>query len=147
MRTRPLRTSRAVPPATLLLAIAAACGADAPYDWKNREIPWTYGPTNATATAEHLAGTGKKGPAAVAKGWKVRLEEGKQLSLQPYELAGTHDLFGKVTLSLALFDQRGQQLAVVSSPPVTATNASFKFEITEDVGKQLNDVVIWYVGS
>lgn len=129
--------------AALLLAALAACGGET-VDPGNREIPWTYGPTTGGATAEHARGTGSGGGAAIARGWQCRLQDGKQLTVQPYQLAPSHPLFGKVLLVIGLFDKTGKQLSTVLSPTVTAQNATFTFELTDAVANELWDLVIWY---
>lgn len=127
-----------------LLFATAGCGRDMAADPKNREVPWTYGPTTGGATAEHVQGTGKRGGAAIAKGWQFRLQDGKRLTVRPYQLAESHPLFGKVAMSVGLFDKTGKELATVLSAAITAQNASFTFELTDAVASQLCDVVIWY---
>lgn len=138
--------TRSVRPAALALALAAvaACGGSTK-DPNNREIPWKYGPTTAEATPVHMSGTGTKGGAPVAKGWKCRLRDGKHLTVQPYELAATHPLFGKVAMRIALFDKNDQPIETLRSPAITAQDASPSFELTDDVARRLWDVVIWYV--
>jgi hypothetical protein len=130
---------------SFLLALAAACGSRAAADLNNREIPWKYGPTTGGATSEHVQGAGLKGGPAIAKGWQCRLQDGKRLVVKPYQLASTHPLFGKVTLTLRLFDKAEKPLESVRSTVVTAQNATFTFELTEAVANKLWDVVIWYV--
>lgn len=129
------------------LAVFAACGKSTPADPKNREIPWTYGPTTGASSAEHMTGTGKKGGAALSKGWQCRLQDGKRLLVQPYQLAGSHPLFGKVALNVGLFDKTGKQLGEQTSPKLAAGNATFTLEIDEAVAAQLYDVVFWYVAN
>lgn len=129
---------------TFLLLAAAACGSRIATDPKNREVAWTYGPTTGGATSEHVQGTGKKGGAPVAKGWQCRLQDGKRLTVTPYQLAESHALFGKVALSIGLFDKTGKQIAMVQSAAVTAQTATFTFELTDAVATQLYDAVIWY---
>jgi hypothetical protein len=138
---RPMRTAAVA----ALLAAVAACGSRASADPKNREIPWRYGPTTGGATAEHVQGTGTKGGAPMAKGWQCRLHDGKRLTVQPYQPASAHPLFGKVSLSLSLFDKAEQQIGALRSDPVTAQPATFTFELPEDVAAKLWDLVIWYV--
>lgn len=128
-----------------MLAGFAACSKSAPADPKNREIPWSYGPTTEASSAEHLTGTGKKGGAAIAKGWKCWLQDGKRLLVQPYQLAESHPLFGKVALNVGLFDKTGRQLGEQTSPKLVAGNATFTLELDEATATQLYDVVFWYV--
>ena len=128
-----------------LLLFAAACGSRVAADPNQREIAWTYGPTNGGATAEHVQGTGRKGGPAIAKGWQCRLLDGKRLSIQPYQLAASHPLFGKVMMSIDLFDKTGKKIGSVRSAMLTAGNASSTFEIAPDVAARLWDVVIYYV--
>lgn len=144
MWTRADRRPLATIPAALLLAAIAACGGSPAADPGNREISWSYGPTKGGATAEHVAGTGSEGGTAIAKGWQCRLQDGKLLTVRPYELAPSHALFGKVTLSVGLFDKTGKQLGTLRSPVLTAENATFTLEVPEDVAAQLWDVVFWY---
>lgn len=129
----------------LVVATTASCGSRIAADPKNREIPWTYGPTTGGATSAHVQGTGKKGGAPMAKGWKCRLYDGKRLTVEPYHLAQAHPLFGKFVMSFGLFDKAGKQLTTMRSEAVTPQNATFTFEITEAVATQLWDLVIWYV--
>lgn len=129
---------------TLLLVATGACGKKMAVDPNNREIPWTYGPTNGGASAEHVRGTGKEGGAAIAKGWQCRLLDGKRFTVRAYQLAADHPLFGKVVLGIGLFDKNGKELTTVVTTPVTAQNASFTFELADTVGSQLLDAVIWY---
>jgi hypothetical protein len=133
-------------PATVVLlsAAVAACGSRVASDPRNREISWTYGPTTGGATAEHVQGTGTKGGSPIAKGWQCRLQDGKRLTVHPYELAPSHPLFGKVVMVFGLFDKTGKPLETVCSDAVTAQNATFTFELTEDVATRLWDLVIWY---
>jgi hypothetical protein len=130
--------------AALLVAATAACGGGTAADPNDREISWAYGPTAGGATAEHVAGTGKDGGAAIAKGWQCRLRDGKRLVVRPYQLAPTHPLFGKVVMSFGLFDKAGQQIGTVLSPTVTAEKASFEFELADAEAGRLWDLVIWY---
>lgn len=132
--------------AAFLPAILAACGGTPP-DPDNREIPWAYGPINSVSTVEHARGTGNQGGTALAKGWQCRLEHGTHLTVQPYQLAASHPLFGKVTLSVGLFDKDGGQLATLRSPVLTATNATFAFDLDADVAKRLWDLIFWYRGE
>ena len=127
-----------------LLAAWAACGSKTAGDPKNREIPWVYGPTTATATAEHLRGTGNEGGAPIAKGWHFRLQDGKRLAVTPYQLAESHALFGKVAMGVSLFDKNSKEIAAFLSPVITAQNATFTFDLTDAVATQLWDLVIWY---
>ena len=126
------------------LVAMAACDGKPAADPNNREIPWTYGPTSSTATAEHMRGTGKEGGAAIAKGWNCRLLDKKRLTVTPYQLAASHPLFGKVTMSVALFDRTGKELASFLSPPITKENATFTFDVPETLVPQLGDLVLWY---
>jgi hypothetical protein len=130
--------------AAFLLIAAVACSGGTVTDPHNRDVPWAYGPTTGTSTAEHARGTGSEGGAAIAKGWQCRLADGKHLTVRPYQLASTHPLFGKVTLSVGLFDQAGKQLAMLNSPVITAANATFSFDIDEATADQLWDLIFWY---
>jgi hypothetical protein len=132
--------------AMLLPLLAGACG-KAAADPNDREVPWTYGPTTGGASAEHVHGTGGKGRAPVAKGWHCRLRDGKRLTVQPYELASSHPLFGKVVLAIGLFDRTGKELDTRVTDVVTADRATFAFELDADVAARLWDVVIWYRSS
>lgn len=127
------------------LAVLAACSKTAPADPNNREIPWSFGPTTGASSAEHLTGTGKKGGAALSKGWQCRLQDGKRLQVVPYQLAESHPLFGKVALNVGFFDKAEKQIGEQNSPVLTAGNASFTLELDEKVAAQLVDVVFWYV--
>lgn len=128
---------------TLLLASFTACDSAGSVNPANRDVPWTYGPVN-TATAEHVQGTGKAGGTAIAQGWQCRLQDGKRLLVQPFRLAPSHALFGKVVMSLSLFDKTGKEIATMASAPITAANATFTFELTDAVATQLWDLVLWY---
>lgn len=141
-RARP-GSFRFVPPALLLFA--AACGSKAAADPNQREIAWSYAPTTGGATAEHVQGTGRKGGPAIAKGWQCRLQDGKRLTIQPYQLAASHPLFGKVMMSISLFDKKGKEIGSVRSATLTAGHASSTFEIAPEVAAQLWDVAIYYV--
>ena len=126
------------------MLLMQCCGTEQKYDWKNRDIAWTYGPQNGGATSEHLAGSGKKGPGAIAVGWKCRLSEGKTLTVKPYQLSASHALFGKVIMIIGLFDKTGKQLETVRSEVITAEQATSSLELTEELAKSLYDVVIWF---
>ena len=128
----------------LLLAAASACGSKTPYDWKNREIAWVYGPTSGGATSEHLKGTGSRGPGPIAVGWKCRLSDGNKLTVKPYQLSKSHALFGKAKMIIGLFNKGGEKIDTVRTDTITAKNATFSLEIKEDVAKPLWDVVIWF---
>lgn len=138
---RPIRHA----PLAFLMATLAACGGKTAAD-QGREIAWTYGPTTGGATSEHVQGTGKGGGAPIAGGWQCRLHDGKRLTVKPYRLAPTHALFGKVSMTLGLFDKTGKQLETVRSEVVTAQNATFTFDLTDAVATELWDLVIWYGG-
>lgn len=140
MRTR-LHRSLAT---AILLATVTACGGSVDVDPNNRELAWSYGPVTGTSTPEHARGTGNEGGEAVAKGWKVRLQDGKRLVVTPYQLAASHPLFGKVTLAVGLFAQNGDQLAMRNSEVLTATTNELVFEVDEAQVKRLWDVVFWY---
>lgn len=127
-----------------VVAAVAACGGKTAADPNNREIPWTYGPRTSTSTAEHLQGTGHEGGAAIAKGWQCRLQGGKQLAIRPYQLASEHAMFGKVALSVSLFDTTGKEIGSFVSPALTPQNASCTFDLAPEVAKQLWDLVLWY---
>jgi hypothetical protein len=132
---------RVAVPIVMLMLTAIGCGGKSDTA-KGREIPWTYGPTTGGAAAEHVQGAGKGG-AAIARGWKCRLLQ-KQFTITPYQLAGTHPLFGHVVMNIGLFDKEGKQLDTVNSTAVTAANAAFMFELEEDVAAKLLDCVIWF---
>lgn len=127
-----------------LLVLPTACSSEVAKDPNNREIAWSYGPTQGGATQEHLIGSGTQGDGPVAKGWQCRLVDKKRLTIQPFSLAKSHPLFDQVVLVIGLFDQTGAQLATVRSAPVTAANASFSFDVEPDVAAKLWDIVIWY---
>ncbi|MEO6597638.1 MAG: hypothetical protein ABIP94_23080 [Planctomycetota bacterium] len=127
-----------------LLAAVPSCGSETKYDWKNREIAWRYGPTTGTARSEHLTATGTKGAGAITEGWQCRLSDGKRLTVEPYHLAQSHALFGKVAMVVGLFDKEGKQLESLRSAAITAQDATFSFEIAEAVAQLLYDVVIWF---
>ena len=139
----PRRSFRTVVIAAMTVAVVAYGGKTAA-DPNNREIPWAYGPRTSTSTAEHLQGSGHEGGAAIARGWQCRLQGGKQLAIRPYQLASEHALFGKVALSVSLFDTTGKELGSFVSSAITPQNASFTFDLADDVAKQLWDLVFWY---
>lgn len=135
---RPLRLTSLA----FLLSAAAACGSKPAFDPKNREISWSYGPVTGGATAEHVQGADRAG--GIARGWKLRLEDGKRLTVKPFDLASAHPLFGKVTMGIGLFDKDGKELTTVVTTAVTAQNASFTFDLPDAVAAKLWDAVIWY---
>jgi len=142
------RSRGAVVPRTLLMlivAVAAACGSKTTADPNSREVPWSYGPTTGGATAEHVLGTGKKDGKAVARGWQLRLVDGKRLVMNPFQLASDHALFDKVALNIGLFDREGKQVGQVRSPTLTAKTGSVSFDLDEAQAKKLVDVVLYYV--
>lgn len=130
--------------APLLAAAAlAACGSEPAADPANRKIPWSYAPTTGGAAPEHRRATGAEGGKAVAEGWRCRLQDGRRLTVQPYNLAASHPLFGKVALTIGLFDRQGRDLATFVSPVLTAEPVTWTFELTDAVARDLCDVVIW----
>lgn len=128
--------------AALLLTLPS-CEEAKKYDWKNREITWTYGPTSGAATSAHLNGTGKKG-SPLAAGWKLHLSDGNKLTVKPYKLAKSHSLFGNCKMIISLFNKGSEQLHTVTSDAITAENATFSFELTEAQAKPIWDSVIWF---
>lgn len=144
MQTRPIHPLWSAIAAAFVLAVVPSCGGGTKHDANNREIAWTYGPTSGTARSEHLIATGTKGPGALAKGWKCRLSDGRTLTVRPYELAESHALFDKVTMIVTLFEANGDELESFHSEAITATNATFAFEITAAAAGSLHDVVIWF---
>lgn len=128
----------------LLLASVAACGNPVAADPNNREVAWTYGPMTGGASAEHAKGAGEKG-SPIATGWRLRLHDGKRLTVKPYQLAETHPLFGRVAMSVGLYDQDGKEIAMLRSDVLTAQNASFAFDLEEGVAARLWDAVLWFV--
>lgn len=127
----------------LFVLTTTACGGGAP-DPDGREVAWVYGPTTGGATAEHVLGTGTRDGNRIAKGWQLRLQEGGRLVVRPYRLADSHPLFGKVVLSIGLFDTAGQQIGTVQTGPIEAKTASFTFDLAAALAARLHDVVIWY---
>lgn len=143
MRKQPKHAPVRLAALALLFAATPSCGGEVEkYDWRNREIPWSYAPTKSSASAEHLAGTGTKGGSKIAQGWKFRLVDGKQLTVAPFELSKSHALFGEVRMAVGLFDKDSQMLATEVSAPITAENASFTFDVEPDAAKALWDVVV-----
>ncbi|MCR9247671.1 MAG: hypothetical protein NXI31_21810 [bacterium] len=140
-----MRTRRFLPSLTCTAAalVLAACGGESTFDPNNREVAWTYTPTHGTALPEHLTATGAKGD-KIAKGWSLRLHDGKRLSIKPFELAEEHELFGKVTLLINLYDSSGERIGIVRTEPITAENAAFSFDLEEAKAKRLHDVVITF---
>lgn len=129
-----------------LLAIAA-CGKGGAPDPKNREIPWSYGPTTADATSEHLLATGTKGGAKLSVGWKCRLQDGKALLVTPYQLSASHPMFDKVVLSIGLYDKADQLLTRVQSEPITAATKGFTFPVDEAMALKLATLTFYYVAK
>jgi hypothetical protein len=127
-----------------LSTLVAGCSGKPPADPKNREISWAYPPNKGAVTSEHLRATGKDGGAPITRGWQCRLVDGKQFTIQAYQLAESHPLFGKVQLTIGLFDKTGKDLASLQTTPISKENASFRFELSEAVAKELWDVVIWF---
>jgi hypothetical protein len=130
--------------AASVLLVLAACSGKAAADPNQREVSWAYGPTKGGATAEHVQGIGGKNGPAISKGWQCRLQDGKRLLVRPYQLAAEHPLFGKVALVIGLYDKTGKELAMLTSAPLTAANASFTFELDAAVAGPLWDLVLWY---
>lgn len=131
--------------ATLLLATAGACGNRLAPDPNNREVAWSYGPTNGGASPEHVQGTGANGGTAIARGWQCRLQDGKRLVITPYELATKHPLFGKVTLAVGLYDATGAPIELRQAGTVTATTTSFTLDLSDATVARLSDLVFCYV--
>jgi hypothetical protein len=131
--------------AAAALLLLTGCGAEQKpaYDWRNRDLSWKHGPTD-TATPEHLACTGQQGGKKISAGWKCELQGGTRLTVRPVDLADEHPMFGKARLVIELFDKDSQRLPHVSSDPITREQASFTFEIDEDTGRRLWDLIIWY---
>lgn len=122
----------------------AGCGGGAPADPNLRQVPWKYGPTNSLSSREHMRGTGTEGGEALAKGWRLRLEDQRQLTVQPFELAAAHPLFDKVVLAIHLFDQAEQEIHHVVTTPLTPTNASFTFDLEPALAAKVRDAIVWY---
>lgn len=146
MQTGP-RSRRSFAVAATVLTVVAACGKGAPPDPKNRDIPWTPGPTTADATNEHLVATGTKGGAKISAGWKCRLQDGKALLVQPFKLAESHPMFDKVVLSIGLYDKADQLLTRVQSEPITAATKGFTFPIDEATAAKLASLTFFYVAK
>lgn len=130
-----------------LLASALAlvgCAEEAPYDWRNRELAWKYGPTSGTASQTHMLGTGTKGKGAIAQSWHLHLKDAHTLSLKPYQLASQHELFGRAKVAVQLFDKQSQSIETYVTEPVTAETEVFDFEIDEAVAKRAYDAILWY---
>lgn len=141
---RAMRTRLHRRPLAAAFLFATACGGSVDIDPNNRELAWTYGPVTGTSMPEHARGTGSEGGEAVAKGWKVRLQDGKRLVVTPYQLAGSHPLFGDVRLAVGLFAQNGEQLTMLDSEVLTAETKALTFEVDAALGKRLWDVALWY---
>jgi len=139
----PRPTSLATLAMASLLLTLPSCEEAKKYDWKNREISWTYGPTRGAATSVHLNGTGTKG-SPIAAGWKVLLSDGKTLTVKPYKLAKSHALFGKCKMIISLFNKGSEQIHTMQTEAITADNATFTFELTEEQAKPAWDSVIWF---
>ncbi len=129
---------------TLLLATVSSCGSPKKYDWKNRDVAWKYGPTNGAARFEHLTATGTQGKGKITEGWHCNLTDGKTLTVKPYNLAKSHSLFGKTKLIIGMFDKSGARLHTVTTDPLTTDNATFTFELSEEITKPIWDLVIWF---
>jgi hypothetical protein len=144
MRTVPMPSLVRCGAMAFLLAAASSCGGSVEVDWRNRELGWRYGPTTGTATAVHLQGTGTTGKGAIAQGWRCHLSDGSKLTVTPYKLAGSHPLFGDVTMAFGLYDRGSELIETVVSPPITAADATSSFELPEATAKKVHDIVIWY---
>ncbi|MGK0204863.1 MAG: hypothetical protein ACI89X_003327 [Planctomycetota bacterium] len=129
---------------TLLLATVPSCGSPKKFDWKNRDIHWTYGPKHGGATFEHLTATGTQGPGKIAEGWKCYLTDGKTLTVKSYKLAKSHSLIGKTKLVISMFNKSEIKLHTIFTDTLTADNSTFTFELDEEFAKPLWDLVIWY---
>lgn len=146
MQTGP-RSRRSFAIAAATLVVAAACSKGAPPDPKNRPVPWSYGPTTADATNEHLVATGTKGGAKLSVGWQCRLQDGKALLVQPFKLAESHPMFDKVVLSIGLYDKADQLLTRVQSEPLTAKTTGFTFPVDEATAAKLATLTFFYVAK
>lgn len=142
-----LRSRRSLAVAANLLLVVAACGKGGAPDPKNREVPWSYGPTTADATQEHLLATGTKGGAKLTKGWQCRLQDGKTLSIQPYQLSTSHPMFDKVVLSVSLYDKADKLLQQMSTEPLTAATKGFTFPVDEAMAAKLATLTFFYVAK
>lgn len=129
---------------TLLLVAATSCGEAKKYDWKNRDVAWKFGPLQGGATFEHRQGAGKNGGKALAEGWKLGLVEGNRLTVKAYKLNKSHSLLGKVLVRVGLYDKQSKNLVIVDSETVTVDNASFSFDVSEDVAKKTWDAIVWF---
>lgn len=143
MRATLLRFSGAAFLGAMLLALPS-CEEAKKVDWKNREIAWKYGPTTGAASSIHLTGTGKKGKGPIAKGWKMHLKDGKELTIKPYKLSDEHALFGKSKLIIGLFNKAGDEIHKVRSEAITKDTASFSFDLTKAQAKPIWDAIIWF---
>jgi len=146
MQTGP-RSRRSFALAAATLVVAAACSKGAPPDPKNRPVPWSYGPTTADATNEHLVATGTKGGAKLSVGWQCRLQDGKALLVQPFKLSESHPMFDKVVLSIGLYDQADQLLTRAQSEPLTAKTTGFTFAVDEATAAKLATLTFFYVAK
>lgn len=146
MRTDPTRSqARRTPIAAMAFALCVlpACSEEKPYDWRNRDVDWSYAPQKPTARREHLEASGKNGD-PIAQGWKFHLADATRLTVRPFRLAESHDWFDKVIMTITVHDRTGAKLAMLDSDKITAGNWSHEFEIDEDVAKKMLDVVIWF---
>lgn len=146
MQTGP-RSRGSLPLALASLLAIAACGKSMAPDPKNREIPWSYGPTTADATSEHLLATGTKGGAKLSVGWKCRLQEGKELLVTPYQLSASHPMFDKVVLSIGLYDKADKLMTRVQSEPLTPATKGFTFPVDEATALKLATLTFYYVAK
>jgi hypothetical protein len=146
MQTGPRSRCSFVLAATALIAVAA-CSKGGPPDPKNRVVPWSYGPTTADATNEHLVATGTKGGAKLSVGWQCRLQDGKALLVQPYQLSTSHPMFDKVVLSIGLYDKADQLLTRVQSEPITKDTKGFTFPVDEAMAAKLATLTFFYVAK
>ena len=146
MQTGPLSRRSSVLVA-VALTVVAACGKGAPPDPKNRIVPWSYGPMTADATNEHLLATGTKGGAKLSIGWQCRLQDGKALLVQPYQLSTSHPMFDKVVLSIGLYDKADKVLTRVQSEPITKDTKGFTFPVDEAMALKLETLTFFYVAK
>lgn len=139
------RSCRSLAALAVLLSPVACSKQDQPtYDWRNRELAWKYGPTTGTATPEHLAGTGTRGPGAMAEGWKCVIQDGNKLTVRPYKLAEDHAMFGRSGLVIGLFDKQSKRMSILRTEAITADNATFSFDLDEATCEQVYDLILWY---
>ena len=138
-------SSLAIARTAAIATVLTACsgGSIEPYDWRNRDLAWKYGPTK-TAPRAHLLGTGAEGGQPMAEGWHCEIRGGDKLTIRPYKLAKQHQLFGEAGLAVGLFNRDSSMIKTLQTEAITETPATFSFDLDEPTAKQVFDVILYY---